>query len=569
MAAQGRCHFARDYSCAAFGASTLSAPSSAAAAFMLQTMQAEGAGFHQPGIGYEPVTGMTYDGHPLAYGNGTLYGTPHEFSAPSKESLHVAMLARALEGSDLASAFTGGLNASLSLLSRKMSAYEQFNASYPGFGCFLPWVSVTSSGLQPIAPGWTHAVPGLDNGEWFWSMMAAAAALDTVGDAALARRYHAWTDCMIANARTIFYAGEGKVAAVVQIADPSAPVTPGNYNQTGGGLLDDPYEGETLTVLLDALTPWTNASERELLWSVKRPQLRSVNYVLPSGRAITVQQGFWFSSHEQWKTLLLPYFDVDIVRRVFANCERARTWDGSVTALPGLLASVNDVTNGSESIPDYVSAAGIQSIASQTVLRRDLVTPYGAWPVMAHNLTAGLCWYRNMLAAPRMQGPHGSTEAISVNGTEISPLTTWDSKVTTLLSMVGGVSDSVRAVLRRLPDATRRTRSAYDRFTQVMLRALSTVWRGAVGGVEFAFRPQPASILIGILGSVLIALFSMWMVSRRQFRQSARELLVSAGAVDATPASGLAKRSWSVVVGAVAIVAAVAILAFSGQASPG
>ncbi|MGV3532797.1 MAG: FtsX-like permease family protein [Chthoniobacteraceae bacterium] len=105
-------------------------------------------------------------------------------------------------------------------------------------------------------------------------------------------------------------------------------------------------------------------------------------------------------------------------------------------------------------------------------------------------------------------------------------------------------------------------------YTQVMLRALSTVWRGAVGGVEFAFRPQPASIVIGILGSVLIALFSMWMVSRRQFRQSARELLVSAGAVDATPAAGPAKRSWSVIVGAVAIVAAIAILAF-GQASPG
>lgn len=106
-------------------------------------------------------------------------------------------------------------------------------------------------------------------------------------------------------------------------------------------------------------------------------------------------------------------------------------------------------------------------------------------------------------------------------------------------------------------------------YTQVMLRALSTVWRGAVGGVAFTFSPQPVSLLIGILGSVLIALFSMWMVSRRQFRQSARELLVSAGAVDATPASGAKKRSWSIIVGAVAIVAALGILAFSGKASPG
>ncbi len=106
-------------------------------------------------------------------------------------------------------------------------------------------------------------------------------------------------------------------------------------------------------------------------------------------------------------------------------------------------------------------------------------------------------------------------------------------------------------------------------YTQVMLRVLSTVWSGAVGGVEFTFSPAPASLLIGIVGSVLIALFSMWMVSRRQFRQSARELLVSTGAVDSTPTQGVRKRSWSVIVGLVAIIAAVAILAFSGEGSPG
>ncbi len=42
-----------------------------------------------------------------------------------------------------------------------------------------------------------------------------------------------------------------------------------------------------------------------------------------------------------------------------------------------------------------------------------------------------------------MQGPYGSTEAINVNGTEISPLVTWDSKITTVLAMLGGVSNLV------------------------------------------------------------------------------------------------------------------------------
>ena len=42
-----------------------------------------------------------------------------------------------------------------------------------------------------------------------------------------------------------------------------------------------------------------------------------------------------------------------------------------------------------------------------------------------------------------MQGPYGSTEAINVKGTEISPLVTWDSKITTVLAMLGGVSNLV------------------------------------------------------------------------------------------------------------------------------
>jgi len=45
--------------------------------------------------------------------------------------------------------------------------------------------------------------------------------------------------------------------------------------------------------------------------------------------------------------------------------------------------------------------------------------------------TTGFCWYNNMLQGPRMQSAFGSTEAINVNGTEISPITTWDSKITT------------------------------------------------------------------------------------------------------------------------------------------
>ena len=58
------------------------------------------------------------------------------------------------------------------------------------------------------------------------------------------------------------------------------------------------------------------------------------------------------------------------------------------------------------------------------------MTPYGAFPCALSNRSVAIQWYHNMLLGPRMQGPFGSTEAVLLNGTEISPLTTWDSKIT-------------------------------------------------------------------------------------------------------------------------------------------
>lgn len=197
------------------------------------------------------------------------------------------------------------------------------------------------------------------------------------------------------------------------------------------------------------------------------------------------QEGFWFSTHEQWKALLMPYFtpELDIVRRVFHSAEVVRTWDAVTSASPGLLASINDVTDGSEDIPDYISAAGIPGISFQSIDRRDVITPYGSYGLMLQNISVGLCWYNNMLQGPRMQSKFGSTEAINVNGTEISPLTTWDSKITTVLGMLGGVGPIVHKALLKEADvpATHATvnnelpaagqfKSSYERFVYIVKR---------------------------------------------------------------------------------------------------
>lgn len=92
--------------------------------------------FAKPGIGYDAKSGYTYDGHPINYQTGELYGEPHLFSAPSKESIHVSILALAIGGNEHALTFVGGMEEALRVLRLKIDGYSQFNATYPGYGCF-------------------------------------------------------------------------------------------------------------------------------------------------------------------------------------------------------------------------------------------------------------------------------------------------------------------------------------------------------------------------------------------------------------------------------------------------
>ena len=62
-------------------------------------------------------------------------------------------------------------------------------------------------------------------------------------------------------------------------------------------------------------------------------------------------------------------------------------------------------------------------------------------------------------------------------------------------------------------------------YTKVVLHALATVWKGAVGSVEFQFVLPPVTLVTGVFSGVIVALIAMWLASRRQLRHSARELL--------------------------------------------
>jgi hypothetical protein len=308
-------------------------------------------------------------------------------------------------------------------------------------------------------------------------LYAVTLALESAGQTDLASQYRSFMECQKNNVKTMFYRGDGDVSAVVTILDPFAAPTASNYEHESG-YLNDPYEGETVTQMLYLFSDWESDEEREMLWTKKQGLFEAVNYTLHGDVQVTVQKGWWFSTHEQWKALLMPYLsdDLPMVKKVFYNAEIARTWDAVLSHSPGLLASVNDVTNGSQEIPGYISPAGVQSIAYEPVLRRDVITPYGSYGLMLTDLPAGLCWYNNMISGPRMQSAYGSTEAINVNGTEICPLTTWDSKITTVLAMLGGVGSIVQDGLEAEADPSGEYKSLYDRFVYVTNREYERVF---------------------------------------------------------------------------------------------
>lgn len=400
--------------------------------------------FHQDQIGYCAANGLTYDGRSINITSGEAADGLHEFSASSKESLHVGLLALALNGSLLAQTFISPENpanyeqVAIDILTKKISSYEKFNQKYPGFGGFLPWFVNTCSDMSPTSD-FASRTPALDNGQLWWSLYAVMNVLNDIGTYQdLTTRYLNQMQMMANNSITIFYAGDGHTRAVSSIKNITGAVETSNYYSADLSYLDDPYEGELFSFMMDMFGNWPTPTEREKVWEYKRALLQSVEFQSPEG-PITVQKGWWFSSHEQWKFMVLPYLDVETPRRVFMNGERARTINSAMNSVPGLHASTNDVSD-TLLIPDYVSDTGITSISFQTASRTDIITPYGSFPVVLANFTVGLVWYHNMISGPKMQGPHGSTEAILINGTMIAPLVTWDTKITTVTALLGGIS---------------------------------------------------------------------------------------------------------------------------------
>jgi hypothetical protein len=439
------------------------------------------------GLGVDPLTQLTYDGHRLDFVTGEPLGLPHLFSAPSKESVHIGLLARYLaDAADPAAAPRGtrsqGVFASatavLATLGTKADSIELFNTNYPGFGGFLPWFAFTNvtapsgANVTEVGPvnGWANRVPALDNGEMFWSAYAVAHVLadhypaaTTPSGRPLAAAWATIWQRMVNNSVAVFYAGNGSVRCVTGLSNQSAPVADNTYGPDGTSTctLDDPYEGELFVVMMSLLVPDAvlPAAEKEAMWTRKRGMLQAVNMTVADRGVltnVTVQRGFWFSAHEQWKYMMLPYKRSPVNWATFENAEIARTWYASAGGRvaggareslaeqpsPGMWASVTSPVTSNEDGFNYFSACGVAPIAFQAVQHDDTVTPYSAFPLLLlEDQRAGAAWLHRMISARKGQNRFGTTESLNVTGKGVGSLGTWDSKATTLLASVGGIVD--------------------------------------------------------------------------------------------------------------------------------
>ncbi|KAF2095699.1 putative GPI anchored protein [Rhizodiscina lignyota] len=443
--------------------------------------------FHANNIGYNTANGMSYDGT-LINGTTGIATDKHPFSAASKESLQIMVYVHALAGDSRAATFLSPTNQkaapgiAANILKTKLNTYLKFNQTFPGYGGFLPWFLADQADIQPTSD-WVNRVPALDNGELIWSVYAAVQVLESSPNRewkTLAKAWQTWLDYTASNAARIFYNGTGRVCAVADLGDQSLPPNSPSQNYTceGTGLINDPYEGELFTWWL-YFFGGLSSSDKNALWEVKRPQLVNYSGALVTSRhigPITVQEGFWLSSHEQWKVLELPYFDVSIVKRLYNNAERVRTCNSVLMGRnPGMFASVNNITDPvTGQIPGYISNAGVPEVSNQTVQELDVITPYSVFPTVLFDEGIGLAWYKNMLDGKGMQNRYGSTESERRDGIGISAFVSWDSKITTVNALLGGVAKYSKMKMHK--------DGIYDEFVKITQREYGRVFGNTLKG---------------------------------------------------------------------------------------
>ena len=451
------------------------------------------------------ASGLTCDHVNVVEADGSV-GQRGMYTAASKESLHIGMLALVVAGRPLAWRWLAGAMAeeaglpdatateaeavteAVARLERIVTAYEAANEQCVGCGGFIPWISVSDGGFAPIQD--RASIPALDNGQLAWSMVAAAEALAAHPEGAgLAVRYELRVADMARSAPILFLNPNGRVASSSKVLNVSEPVSADNC-KVGSGRLADPWEGELMIFFIHLLGDNSSgAIQPQRMWRPVENTMRT-----PSGAysattwngSVAVQRGWYFSAHELWKLLVLPYLDVPLARRVTANGERARTQHAKATGAGGLPGACYT------SEPSVYSNFGVPPLAlsaNSMPAERQMSTPYGAFPLILVDRGRGLDWHRATLGRPLMQSTLGSMEASQATAAQPAAALkySWDTKVTADLAMAGGLQSILAPFLAKRSGM----REAFDE--RVAFNYNLTFPGGELAGEDAPFADAPTA----------------------------------------------------------------------------
>jgi len=374
--------------------------------------------------------------------------------------------------------------------------YERHREDCPGCGGFINWVWVDDDGFV-----WQHekkvkGIPSLDNGQMAWAMIAARQVLGEKGHTDLAARYQTQIDVMKAEATKLFWNGK-RCATSANVKDKKKAA---GAKLKQKGQLRDPFEGELMIMFMDLLAEGLTDANRARLWKKVKNGVFRKTYNGPDPDdldpncpdefpgPITVEAGWRFSAHEEWKFLVLPYLNNPETRALQQNNERARSWDAHLRGLGGMMAAAYR-PKADGGMPMYMDTLGIQSVSYgyPEPAKSDLVvSPYGSFPLILADRGMGLAWHRATAARPKMQSPYGTVEAsiaFPADGSDpsVAPIHTWDTKVTSDLAMVGGTGD----IIQRFFDENGLT----ERFNAILTEQQSSLTN--LEGVNIRFAPPP------------------------------------------------------------------------------
>jgi hypothetical protein len=408
---------------------------------------------------HQPRNGFTYDGYNLDPVTGNAEA-PRLFSAPSKECLDVAITVKALAGDPYAALVVSPKNpsqaqdAALAVLERKISGYEEYLKKNPGYAGYLPWFVCTDE-ITPT-PNWVNQFPGLDNGEWIWTLLAAERVLELQGHKELARRYGAYNNRLKENIVSIFYdRAAGKVRGDIKFE-------PSSHQGFSYSAVSDKcpcitgehgiHEGMMLLLYVCLFVKNLPEGAVDRIWSDIAMKRMETKYG-------TTWEGWYASSHEEWAFLILPMRDMPEYKKLFRLREIIRSQNAREKGYPGFATSclVDRDT--------YIDKAGIEGIASHPIVNNHTFALYGDCAMLLEFAgkkegNYGLLWLLNMLKPDRMQGPLGAGESGNNNGTKVADVKTCDGSFTIDLALCGGLEKEMAELLTH--------EKRYDQFQKIL-----------------------------------------------------------------------------------------------------